>query len=200
MENLLQEKFNDWGYVILRPGEEPACANTTFPDVWHHTYFKNQFYRIDPVFAFAAQAGRRSGVKLLTPTEMNSDLFEEAELYRADSNVVCVSFFGGNRMILGAVNHELDDRATPDCLSVAQRQHRLELTRNLELLTEPQADLLELAEEGLKDKEIAAEFGISLSAVAQRKKVICDKVGVSNFTATLQLYSLAKWGGIVGNI
>lgn len=101
-------------------------------------------------------------------------------------------------MVFGGVNPELDPRATASIQHACQATHRIELLKNLDLLTDTQIDLMEMAEEGFLDKEIASEFGISLSAIAQRKQAICKAVGTDCFKSTLRLYTLQKWGGLVG--
>lgn len=192
----VQQEFSQYGYVVLAPGEEATTAQTTFPDTWHNTYFSNNFNSIDPIFSFALSNNRNSKAKLLSSQEMSSSLFEEAQLFGADSNFVCVSHYSGNHLIFGGVNKDLDSRKVAHCQSLCQKTHRLELSKKLRLLTDPQIELMEFSEEGLRDKEISLELGISLSAVAQRKKAICNAIGTDTFRATLQLYSMTKWGGI----
>ncbi len=198
MKMPVQEEFDHFGYVVLSNGEDAKSAKTTFPPRWHTTYFKRNFNKIDPTFTFARSNYRTSSARLLTKEEMNTNLFEEARLFGADSNFVCVSHFSGNQMIFGGVNKDLDARAVQKCQILCQKTHRFELAQKLRKLSDAQVDLMEMSEEGLRDKEISFELGVSLSAIAQRKKAICNIVGTDSFRATLQLYSMIKWAGIEG--
>lgn len=193
----VQAKFDSFGYVTLTNGQTPEDAITTFPDQWKELYFKNAFYKYDPIFHFSNSMLRRSGATLLSSKQMNGDLFDAAEQFDANSNFVSVSHYGGNTMVFGGVNSDLDQRTISDCHSLCRATHRLDLARKLANLSDAQLDLMELAEEGHPDKEIASELGVSMSAVAQRKQVVCSQVGVTSFRAALQLYSLDKWGGLI---
>lgn len=193
----VQAKFDSFGYVTLVNGQTPEDAVTTFPDQWKELYFSNEFFRFDPVFHFANSMLRRSGATLLSKDQMNGDLFDAAEQFDANSNFVSVSHYGGNTMVFGGVNTDLDYNAISDCHSLCRATHRLELAKKLAALTDAQLDLMDMAEEGHPDKEIASELGVSMSAIAQRKQAVCSQVGVASFRAALQLYSLDKWGGMI---
>ncbi len=195
----VQAKFDSFGFVTLTKGQTPDDAITTFPNQWKALYFENEFYKNDPIFLFANNMLRRSGATLLSPDQMNGDLFDAAEQFDANSNFVSVSHYGGNTMVFGGVNTELDHRTISDCHNLCRATHRLDLARKLANLTNAQLDLMDLAEEGHPDKEIASELGVSMSAVAQRKQSVCSHVGVSSFRAALQLYSLDKWGGLIAD-
>jgi DNA-binding CsgD family transcriptional regulator len=192
----MQENFSGFGYVVVSQFEAPTAATTNFGDEWHQKYFQEEFHKIDPVFAFNNRCGR-SGVKLLTTQDMSSPLFEEAQSFGADSNFISVSVFGGNRLIFGGVNHDLDERAVSSLHRSCQSTHRMMLIERIDGLSDGQIDFMEMCEEGLLDKQIACELGVSISAVAQRKRAICNKVGVTNFRSALSLYSMRKWSGIV---
>lgn len=193
----VQEKFTSYGFVLLAPGQEPSHATTTFPEQWHETYFENEFHRTDPVFSFASKNIRQSNASLLAHSQMTGDLFDAAREYDAASNFVSVSHFGGNTLVFGGVNTDLDDRALARCHELCRATHRIELSKRIESLTDAQIDLLELAEEGCLDKEISQQLQVSMSAIAQRKQAVCAHIGVSAFRAALQLYSLDKWGGMI---
>ena len=197
MTTFLQENFSGFGYVVLGFGEMPTSAVTNFGADWHQRYFAEQFHRIDPVFNFFADCRGRSGTKLVSGVEMETSLYEEAKLYGADSNFISVSAIGGSQMVLGGVNHDLDKNSAAKLHQSCQTAHKSILLERVDELSDLQIDFLEMCEEGLIDKQIACEIGVSLSAVAQRKKAICNKIGVSNFRAALSLYSVRKWSGIV---
>jgi DNA-binding CsgD family transcriptional regulator len=197
MTNFLQENFSGFGYVVLGLGEMPTSAVTNFGSDWHQRYFSQEFHRVDPVFKFFADCRGRSGTRLVSNAEMECPLYEEARLYGADSNFISVSAIGGSQMVLGGVNHELDRGAAAKLHQSCQAAHKSILLERVDQLSDLQIDFLEMCEEGLIDKQIACELGVSLSAVAQRKKAICNKIGVSNFRAALSLYSVRKWSGIV---
>ncbi|PIE13793.1 MAG: hypothetical protein CSA70_03500 [Rhodobacterales bacterium] len=192
----IQEHFSDFGYVLLAPGQQPNGATTTFPEEWEHRYFEHRFHEIDPVFDFARSNHRQSAASILTDDQMATPLFEEARLFGADSNFLCVSNLGGNTMVFGGVNHHLGEEHVSEARKLCQATHRLDLMRRLSNLTDPQIDVMEMAEEGMLDKEIASDLGVTISAVNQRKQAICKQVGTSSFKVTLGLYSLWKWGGI----
>ena len=143
MEYDMQELFSSYGYVLLPPGAMPTEATTTFPDEWHASYFANAFHEIDPVFSFARECRRRSDAKLLSSADMETALFEEAGRFGADSNFVSVSKLGGNMMVFGGVNHDLDHRAVAEGLRLCQVEHRRVLLCKIDLLTDAQVDLLE---------------------------------------------------------
>ncbi|MFV1637913.1 MULTISPECIES: helix-turn-helix transcriptional regulator [Phaeobacter] len=193
----LQEAFSGYGFVILAPGEAPQVAETSFADSWHEKYFSEGLHEYDPVFDFLRGSGGRSGAKLLSESEMGSPLYEEAEVFGADSNFVSTSSFGGNTLLLGGVNHDLDERALPNLLHSCRALHRSVLLKRVDSLSDSQIDFMEMSEEGLLDKQIASTLDVSISAVAQRKKAICVKLGIGNFRAALSLYSIRKWSGIV---
>jgi DNA-binding CsgD family transcriptional regulator len=197
MAQFMQDEFSGYGYVLVGPNEVATSAMTTFPADWHERYFREDFQKIDPVFEFNRTCKNGSGAKLLNEDEMSSPLFEEAKAAGANSNFVSVSVFAGNRLIFGGVNHDLDDRKVDSLHQSVQATHRRLLIEKIDHLTGGQVDFLDLCEEGLLDKQIAVELGITLSAVAQRKKSICQKVGTQNFRAVVTLYSLRKWSGIV---
>ncbi|UWQ31307.1 autoinducer binding domain-containing protein [Leisingera sp. M527] len=193
----MQESFSGFGFVILSPGEVPTSAETSFSEEWHQRYFDRKFHAVDPVFHFTKQCGGRSASKLLSQEEMYSPLFEEARPFGADSNFISVSVFGGNRMIFGGVNHDLDGRAASPLHHACQAAHKTVLLEGVDNLSDGQIDFMEMCEEGMLDKQVASELRVSISAIAQRKKVICSKLGVSNFRAALSLYSIRKWSGII---
>lgn len=197
MTHLMQETFSGYGYVILSPGESPSSAENSFGKGWHEKYFSERLYTIDPIFAFHKQCGGRSGAKLLSIEEMNTPLHEEARAYGADSNFISVSAIGCSLMVFGGVNHDLDERAVPGLHRSCQAAHRTVLLKRIDGLSDTQIDFMEMCEEGLLDKQIASELGVSPSAVAQRKKAICVKVGTGNFRTALSLYSVRKWSGVV---
>ena len=197
--SFMQERFSGYGYVLLTGNQAPVSAVTNFAAEWHEKYFEEEFFRIDPVFKFSAKCGLRSSAMLLSHKDMASALFEEARGFGADSNFISVSHFGGNRMIFGGVNHDLDRRAVSAAHLECRKAHRQILVQKVPDLTDTQLDLLDLSEEGLLDKQIAIELGISVSAVAQRKKVICAKIGVTSFPTAVSLYSTWKWGGLTAN-
>lgn len=196
MTHFLQESFSGFGYVVVSQHEAPTSATTSFGDEWHQKYFHEKFHEIDPVFAFNKGCGR-SKATLLTTEEMSSPLFEEAKSFGADSNFISVSVFGGDRLIFGGVNHDLDERSVSALHRSCQSMHRSMLMEKIDGLSGGQMDFMEMCEEGLLDKQIACELGASVSAVAQRKSAICNKVGVTNFRSALGLYSMRKWSGIV---
>ncbi|WP_282094349.1 autoinducer binding domain-containing protein [Epibacterium ulvae] len=193
----VQEKFDAFGFVTLAPGQVPTSAQTTFPETWHSDYFANNFHHNDPVFAFASGASRRSAALLLNDEQMQGDLFDAARAANADSNFACVSLIGGSKMVFGGVNKDLDERILDKCKTLCQATHRLELSKKIGQLNDDQIDLMEMFDEGLLDKEIASDLGITLSAIAQRKRTICKIIGTGSFRATVQLYSVHKWGGYV---
>lgn len=193
----IQERFSNFGYVILSPGEVPQRAVSTFPVAWQTRYFENQLFDIDPIFDFASRNKRRSTAELLDKSLMESPLFEEARTYDADSNFMCTCNFGGNTLVFGGVTDDLPPEMVDHCLDLCKQTHRLELSRKLEELTNSQLDLMQLTEEGLKDKEISVELGIGMSAIAQKKKAICDKIGTDSFRSVVQLYSAVKWGPVI---
>jgi len=195
----VQEHFSSFGFVTLMQGQQPVSATTTFPSRWHQTYFENKLFMQDPIFAFAAQNVKKSTGALLSQNQMSGDLFDAAREFDAASNFVSVSHFAGSSFVFGGVNPDLTNKAVPECQRLCQATHRLALSKRIESLTDTQIDLLEMAEEGFLDKEIAEELGVSMSAIAQRKKAICNHVGVTSFRASLQLYALDKWGGIVAS-
>lgn len=197
MTNFLQENFSGFGYVVLGLGEMPTSAVTNFGPDWHEKYFAGQFHHVDPVFKFFAECRGRSGTRLITEAEMETPLYEEARLYGADSNFISVSAIGGSQMVLGGVNHDFDVSKASAIHETCRSAHQSILLERVDGLSDLQIDFLEMCEEGLIDKQIAGELGISISAVAQRKKAICNKIGVSNFRAALSLYSVRKWSGIV---
>ena len=197
MTHFLQEAFSGFGYVVLGLGEMPTSAVTNFRSDWHQKYFDEQFHRVDPVFGFFADCRGRSGTRLVSKTEMETPLYEEARQYGADSNFISVSAIGGSQMVLGGVNHDLDMQQASEIHRTCQTAHKSILLGRVDELSDLQIDFLEMCEEGLIDKQIAGELGVSMSAVAQRKKAICSKIGVSNFRAALSLYSVRKWSGIV---
>ncbi|WP_172684854.1 LuxR C-terminal-related transcriptional regulator [Phaeobacter sp. 11ANDIMAR09] len=197
MTTFLQENFSGFGYVVLGLGEMPTSAVTNFEVDWHQKYFAEQYHRVDPVFKFFADCRGRSGTRLVSEAEMETPLYEEAKLYGADSNFISVSAIGGSQMVLGGVNHDLDVTRASMIHKSCRAAHRSILLERVDQLSDLQIDFLEMCEEGLIDKQIACELGVSISAVAQRKKAICNKIGVSNFRAALSLYSVRKWSGIV---
>lgn len=197
MTTFLQENFSGFGYVVLGFGEMPTSAVTNFEVDWHQKYFAEQYHRVDPVFKFFADCRGRSGTRLVSEAEMETPLYEEAKLYGADSNFISVSAIGGSQMVLGGVNHDLDVNKASMIHKSCQAEHRSILLERVDQLSDLQIDFLEMCEEGLIDKQISCELGVSISAVAQRKKAICNKIGVSNFRAALSLYSVRKWSGIV---
>lgn len=193
----VQDQFTSYGYVVLSGNETPQQAVTTFPDQWHQKYFQDQLFEVDPIFEFAERNANRTASMLLEEAQMQSELFEEAKCFDANSNFVCASHIAGSSLVFGGVNPDLDDRKVADCQNLVQQTHRLELIKRFEGLTDAQRDVLDMSDEGLLDKQIASELGISLSAVAQRKKAICQQIGTGSYQPTLALYSVAKWGAIV---
>jgi hypothetical protein len=193
----MQEEFSGFGYVLMTNSKAPTSAQTNFGDAWHQKYFDERFHEIDPIFEFNRNCGARSGYKILTTNEMANPLFEEAKPFGANSNFISISAYGGSRMIFGGVNSDLDAHSASVLHQSCKSAHRTMLVKNVDKLSDAQIDFMEMSEEGLADKQIAHDLGISLSAVAQRKKVICDRVGTTKFGAALSLYSMRKWGGIV---
>lgn len=197
MTHFLQADFSGYGFVVLGLGEMPTSAVTNFGAEWHQKYFDEQFHTIDPVFKFFADCRGRSGTRLISEKEMETPLYEEAKAYGADSNFISISAIGGSQMVLGAVNHDLDERQAAEIHRSCKAAHQSILLERVDELGDQQIDFLEMCEEGLIDKQIAAALGVSMSAVAQRKRAICNKIGVANFRAALSLYSVRKWSGIV---
>jgi len=193
----LSDHFTDFGLLVMNGSADPSAAISTFPVEWVGKYFANGFDKIDPVFHFAVAAGNRSKSTLLNATQMASDLFDEARIYNADSNVVATSYLGGSKMVFGGVNSDLDTRVLPDVQKTCDAAHREILMGRFDTLTDAQIDVLEMVDEGHGDKEIAAEFGVTINAIAQRKAAICNNIGCDRFNSIAGLYSVYKWGGIV---
>ena len=197
MGNLLQENFDSFGHTVLGPGEVPLTATTTYPEEWEERYFKMGFDRIDPVFKFARQNHCRSATKILSQNERETPLFEEAKLFDADANITATSFFSGSLMVLGGKNFDMDARSLLGVKNMTRSEHRRILMQRLSALNDNHIDVLELASDGLLEKQIACELAISVSALAQRKQKICSQLGISIFSGAVQLYTLQKWGGII---
>lgn len=193
----LQEEFDSVGLAFLGHNGALSEMDTNFGDGWEQKYVSEDFARIDPVIGKVASSGARSTTYLLSEREMSSELFEEAKAYNANSNFGSVSMFGGSCMVVGGVNADLDERALPRIQAKCYKLHLQLLMQKIDRLRTPQIELLELSEEGLLEKEIAYELGISQSAIVQRKKTICGNVGVASFKAAVSLYTMRKWSGIV---
>ena len=97
-------------------------------------------------------------------------------------------------MVFGGVNSDSDGRQLPTVTQMCRALHRQELAKRVGDLADHHLDLLALGEEGFKDKQIAAELGISISAIAQRKQTICLKLGVTSYQTAIALYALSQWG------
>lgn len=93
--------------------------------------------------------------------------------------------------------HDLNNHSAQELHGYCHTAHQTALLKRVDELTDAQIDFLEMCEEGLLDKQIACELGVTVSAIAQRKKAVCGKLGVAHFRAALSLYSLRKWSGII---
>ncbi|AUC54277.1 hypothetical protein CDO87_14305 [Sagittula sp. P11] len=196
--NSEQVQFDTFGYVTFcHAAFVQTDANSTFSSGWEDIYFRERYHLVDPVIGFGQANFGRSAATVLDPAQMAGALFEEARAHSADSNVAMVSHFGGSTRIFGGVNHDLDARALPVALESLQADHRRDLAAGLRRLSDMQLDLLDLAEEGHSDKVIANELGVSHSLIAQRKRAICETMGMTCWRGVVQLYTLDKWHGIV---
>lgn len=196
--SIFQEYFSDYGATIAcGPISKDAVVLTTYGPEWIDTYFKQGFWRIDPIITFASQIARRNGSKLLAAHDMETALFEEAKLHNAASNVMATSFFGGSTMTIGGTNTDLREHHLPDLERKAQETHRKILLGRVASLSDSQIDLMDILETGVSEHDAAHEFGISVSAIAQRKRTICSKLGLTDFKSAMQIYSLSKWGYLV---
>ncbi|AUQ92817.1 Response regulator (plasmid) [Phaeobacter inhibens] len=193
----LSNLFSNYGHTISTQGATKECVTSTYAPEWVDTYFAHGFDRIDPVFRFAAHNRRRTAAAALTPDEMQSPLFEAAAEYGADSNIMITDYIGGSTMVLGGVNPELSNRNLSEAVQACKSLHRRVLMDRLHSLSDKQVDLLELVEMGWKDAEISFELGVSPSAIAQRKRAICNALGVTSFSVAAQIYSADKWAGLI---
>ena len=100
-------------------------------------------------------------------------------------------------MTFGGVNHDLEENGMSAAQTVCRALHHTELFGRVPKLTDRQAEILDMSEEGFLDKEIASDLGITISAVAQHKRAICNVFGLTSFRSASQIYSVYKWGSIV---
>ena len=193
----LSNLFSNYGHTISSQHATRDCVVSTFSDDWVDKYFANGFEQIDPVFKFAMKNRRRCAASALSPEDMRSPLFEEARAYGADSNIMITDYIGGSTMVLGGVNPDLTAENLGEAIQACKAVHRQSLLDRLGLLSEKQIDLLELVEMGLKDAEISFELGVSPSAIAQRKRAICNTLGITSFPVAAQIYTADKWSGLI---
>jgi DNA-binding NarL/FixJ family response regulator len=100
-------------------------------------------------------------------------------------------------MVLGGVNHEMTEGSLREAVAACRLTHRQHIAQNINQLTDRQVELMELIEMGLRDSEICHELKVSKSAVAQRKRAICDCLGLTNFQTAAQIYTAQKWSGLI---
>lgn len=194
----IQDYFSSYGATLACGiADKNAVVLTTYDPEWIETYFNSKFDRIDPIFKFAANYARSSGSHLLSEADMASPLFEEARPYEAASNAMATSHFGGSTFIIGGTNPELESRHLAEIEETIQGEHRGLLLAKVAELTDAQIDMMDEFDAGSTEIEVAHELGISISAVAQRKKAVCTKLGLRNFNAASKIYTLSKWGHIV---
>ncbi|MBP0483977.1 autoinducer binding domain-containing protein [Sagittula salina] len=195
---IVQDEMSSFGHVTFSTdGLTQGHAVSTFSAGWQDRYFAGKFYLADPVISFGLHGAAGSRITILPEKVRKTPLYEEARAFGAESNVAAVSHFGGSTRLFGGVNLDLDERVLPRLLGSVQMDHRRDLAQGLQRLSDIQIDLLDLAEEGHPEKVIAAELGVSLSTIAQRKRAICNAMGMTVWRSVLQLYTWNKWGGLV---
>jgi len=176
----------------------PGLLRSTYSSDWIEKYLQNQWYNDDPVAKMASQSLMQRRPVPILGKATECDVYEEARSYGADANIVFATPYGGNILIVGANVDNPTSPLTQKALSdAAQLAHRFAMIERLQLLTDRQFEVLELAECGHQGARIAAELGITETAVARLKSRICETLDVRNWNTAVNCYSIEKWGALV---
>lgn len=177
---------------------QPNYVLSTYRHEWTKKYLQKQWYRTDPVALRARESLISRRAIVLTQSDIECEIYEEARSYGSDANIVFANYFGGNIMIVGA---KIDNPTAPSALGefaeATRLAHRLSIIDKLSGLTDRQIEVLELADDGLLVAQIAAEMGVTEPAVNRLKKRICEALDVTQWNTAVNAYSLEKWGGLV---
>ncbi len=175
---------------------KPSSVQSSYNQKWMDRYMKKSYFLNDPVTHIGMQPITRTICQIIPEQFRQSELYEEAKCFDADANAVVTSLYGGNKMILAAKLDATSTQEMNDLKTSTIKMHRIEIASRVDLLTDRQLEVMELAEEGNSQKAIAAEMGISIPGVAQHKIAICKTLDILNWTCALNAYSLQKWGNL----
>lgn len=196
MEIKMINNFDKYAFSI---GTNPVAIGhsmgSKYGSDWTELYMSRSYFKTDPVALIGATT-KTSGLICIPSSEMRGEVYEEAASHGASADAVVVSTFGGSKMIVGGITGGLSDAGKNEALKSVRLEHRKLLADRIADLSDRQFDVLDLAESGHNTKGIAANMGISVTAVNGHKATICERLSVTSWDPVVELYSRFLFSGI----
>ncbi|SMX27266.1 Autoinducer binding domain protein [Pelagimonas phthalicica] len=177
----------DKGFAIgvgnFLTGEIEVASN--YANDWQQLYNEKNWAFVDPVIRMGLQGSD------IQPWQLGPDHSEfttAANDFGLQSGWVASSFIGGSRCIAGlSATNTSNATHAKEILGLVRKYHLQQLVNKARSLSAGQLDLVNLFAMGLRTKEVAATFGVSIDAIKQRKLTIQRHIGVTNFLVVVNV-------------